>query len=949
MVPEDASMCDVSQTEALQRMTSRELAIVQGPPGTGKTFTSIVALQSYVKTLKASKLDLPVIISAQTNHALDQLLELCVSRDIDIVRLGGRSKVECINKRTIFEVSRGSKAGRMHAKGDSARKNLFKKIETMLTECFPSGLITADHFHSQGLLTDEQLESLSSDEWEGVDGVVTDAGLKAEDFVNGPMWKWLDGQIDQDNTYVYAPPRNQKVNLTLGEGEGEDELEVDDVEEEEEFDLQGDFISTEFILTGTALPGSGWFHQADRALKKTKDLYKIKPPQRGIIYRYLRQKLVSQVADAFPKLLAEYQKIGKGLKIHRQHTYAKVIKHEGIQVLGCTTTGLTKYGGMIAALKPRILMIEEAAETREANITSAFYPTLDQLVLVGDHQQLVPHVDIRELGEAPHTLHISLFERLVKMNLPYSMLRIQRRMIPAIREVVYAFYPALEDHESVKNPEHRPPVPGMGGQNLWWFQHQWGDQQNGDSFSWSNLSEARMIVGFVQYLVQNNIRPSQITILTYYAGQVDLITEKLRHNPVLSAVNPTRQWSVRTVDGFQGEENDVVLLSLVRSPSNPHSKARTGFVDDENRAVVATSRARRGMYIFGNSNNILGCPRSAQTWQKVFDVFVKQDSLGYHLPVVCQKHGILTKLTNADDWINTPGGCEQPCDMVLPCGHSCNSICGSPCKCESGCKKFAINVAKPATSTAKPTINVAKPEVIPGAGKKLPLRATVQSSQRLQVPQRNRASQRSQVPQLNGYGQSNQNHRGSRDIKKRKASQGVREGASSRPSSPTKRVNNFLKLETPHLKAPPLPLQAHREATSTDMMTYGYHACLSNPAVWEQANVTSFSLTEPLIDTSPSPDKTSFSEGSIASKWSEKNVDVEEEELLLSFDSVPQDEAPQPMVIRETYIQTTVDANLGRVTARPEKTTHGEKNANGIKVTETLVGNDSDEDLLSFD
>lgn len=930
-------MCDVSQTEAFERMTSQELAIVQGPPGTGKTFTSIVAIQSYVQTLQASKLELPVIIAAQTNHALDQLLELCVSRDIEIVRLGGRSKVECINKRTIFEVSRGSKVGKMRGNGDITRKNLFKNIEKMLTECFPSGLITADHFHRQGLLTDEQLESLSNDEWEGVDDVVADAGLEGEDSVNGPMWKWLDGQIDQDNTYVYAPPRNQKVNLTLGEGEGEDELEVDTVEEEE-FGLQGDFISTEFILTGTALPGSGWFHQADRTLKKTKDLYKIKPPQRGIIYRCLRQKLVSKVADAFPKLLAEYQMIGKDLKIRRQESYVRIIKDEGIQVLGCTTTGLTKYGGMIAALKPRILMIEEAAETREANITSALYPSLDQLVLVGDHQQLVPHTEIRELAEAPHTLHISLFERLVKMNLPYSMLRIQRRMIPAIREVVHAFYPALEDHESVKDPEHRPPVPGMGGQNLWWFQHQWGDQQNGDSFSWSNLSEARMIVGFVQYLVQNNVRPSQITILTYYSGQVDLITEKLRHNPVLSAVNPTKVWSVRTVDGFQGEENDVILLSLVRSPSNPHSRARTGFVDDENRAVVATSRARRGMYIFGNSNNILGCPRSAQTWQKVFDVFVRQCSLGYHLPVVCQKHGILTKLTNADDWINIPGGCGQPCDMVLPCGHPCDSICGSPCKCESGCKKSAINIIKPAA-------NIAKPEVAPGAGKKLPLRATARSFQCRQGPQRKRAPQSSQAHHLNGHGQSNQNQRGSFDVKKRKASsQGVKDEACSRPSSPTKLPSNVPKHE-----APQLALQVHHEVTSTDMMTYGYHACLSNSIVSEQANLTLFSLGEPLVDTSPSPDKTSVSSGSVASKWSEKVVDVEEEELLLSFDSVPQDEAPQPTVIRETYIQTTVDANLGRLTGRPEKTTHGEKNANGIMATETLVDNDSDEDLLSFD
>jgi helicase required for RNAi-mediated heterochromatin assembly 1 len=51
------------------------------------------------------------------------------------------------------------------------------------------------------------------------------------------------------------------------------------------------------------------------------------------------------------------------------------------------------------------------------------------------------------------------------------------------------------------------------------------------------------------------------------------------------------------VDSFQGEENDIILLSLVRS--NEH--LGIGFLDNKNRLVVALSRARRGLYIFGNA------------------------------------------------------------------------------------------------------------------------------------------------------------------------------------------------------------------------------------------------------------------------------------------------------------------------------------------------------------
>ncbi|KAF9772071.1 hypothetical protein IL306_010253 [Fusarium sp. DS 682] len=84
----------------------------------------------------------------------------------------------------------------------------------------------------------------------------------------------------------------------------------------------------------------------------------------------------------------EYQQACGDVKISRWENEIKVIKDEKIEISGCPTTGLSKYRGLIAALKPRILMIEEAAETREANINSALYPSLDKIV-VGDHQQLV--------------------------------------------------------------------------------------------------------------------------------------------------------------------------------------------------------------------------------------------------------------------------------------------------------------------------------------------------------------------------------------------------------------------------------------------------------------------------------------------------------------------------------------------------------------------------------
>ena len=81
---------DNSQSRALKRILTSELAIIQGPPGTGKTLVSVVALQIACNNLR--KEDAPIIVTAQTNHALDQLLRHTSQFEPNYIRLGGRSK-----------------------------------------------------------------------------------------------------------------------------------------------------------------------------------------------------------------------------------------------------------------------------------------------------------------------------------------------------------------------------------------------------------------------------------------------------------------------------------------------------------------------------------------------------------------------------------------------------------------------------------------------------------------------------------------------------------------------------------------------------------------------------------------------------------------------------------------------------------------------------------------
>lgn len=681
-------------------MTQQELAIVQGPPGTGKTFTSVVALQSLVQTFGKRDTRVPIIVAAETNHALDQLLASCMSTfEASIVRLGGRSEDEDVSQRSLFKLRKDSKSSRTNTSLVRQRRDKIQEIVKCLLLCFPTDApVSAKAFHDEGILSEDQYKSL-------VDMMEDDMPENTD-----PIDLWLEHKIELDTTASSHP-----LEKNNNQAPDHPDVQQEQDQEDERNKLEGEFIPIKFRTgaSSSVAMGSSNFHRASVLLAKHSDLYEVKPSFRGKVYLFLRRELVKRTTSKFRGHLSSYQVICDSLKKFRWNNNVRVIYDEGIQVIGCTTTGLTKYRGLISAIKPKVLLIEEAAEAREAKITSALYPSLDQLILVGDHQQLVPQVDVQELAFEPYNFNVSLFQRLVEASLPYSRLSVQRRMISPIREVISVFYPHITDHETVMDPQRRPPVPGMNGLNHWWFDHSFPDYKTA-TMSRSNRGEAMVIVGFANYLVQNGLLPSQITILSYYKAQLELIEEQL------GKVFNNRQGccAVRTVDGFQGEQNDIILLSLVRS-CGPKERVSPGFVENENRAVVALSRAKCGLYVFGNRHILRNSAASVETWGKVMNVFEQQDRIGSELPITCTSHDEVTRIQSADDWHHvSDGGCKQSCknmcpnghpcalkchpidhsscrcrltcDKLLDCGHNCVSFCGEACKCAvSACLKPA--------------------------------------------------------------------------------------------------------------------------------------------------------------------------------------------------------------------------------------------------------------------
>ena len=133
---------------------------------------------------------------------------------------------------------------------------------------------------------------------------------------------------------------------------------------------------------------------------KKRDMWSVPSERRGPVYRHMQQTLKAAITKKFRELARQYAAASQDAKIglwELDYNYLKEAK-----VIGMTTTGLSKYRGLIQSLSPKVVLIEEAAETLEAFVSVACFRSLEHLVLVGDHQQLRGHCNDEELAGAPY-------------------------------------------------------------------------------------------------------------------------------------------------------------------------------------------------------------------------------------------------------------------------------------------------------------------------------------------------------------------------------------------------------------------------------------------------------------------------------------------------------------------------------------------------------------------
>ncbi|XP_069477992.1 NFX1-type zinc finger-containing protein 1-like isoform X2 [Ambystoma mexicanum] len=652
---------DESQVLAIKTALTREFALIQGPPGTGKTFIGLTIVQTLLRNERYwNKKRSPILVVCYTNHALDQFLEgILKFNQTGVVRIGGRIKNKKMEKYSLKNIRKE----RLHQVLLPSQKRCFAQIMEPLRSLkkeIPDCSAILENLN-RGILTASELEpEIQAD------------NLFRKGMESSKMLTWLNISSKYQQEPNKPTPKKKSSQQRFGGADVQqeaDERYLDDYDYEGGEECQVQWVESKFAYIVPANP-SEYDARILSSLKEedimsqdevppAHQLWLLKPKDRWRLYRKWHRAYTDKLKELLNFKIEAYQNgTAELIKLTVQEN--QLILKQAL-VIGMTTTGAAKYRSLLQKIQPKIVMVEEAAEVLEAHVLTTLNTSCEHLIMIGDHKQLRPKPADYTL-EKKYKLGISLFERMINNDMPYVQLVYQHRMRPEISQLlVPLFYKHLKDHQSVSKFEN---IRGLAS-NVFFIQHQEQEDKSSDSESYSNSFEASFLVCLCRYLLQQNYSEDQVTILTPYTGQLLLIQQKMKEAGLENV-------PIKAVDNFQGEENDIILLSLVRS----NKEGNIGFMRDKNRLCVAFSRARMGFFCIGN---LVGLSEGSKNhlWKDILQVLEANHLTGEGLTLVCQTHtSSKTVVKTASDFKKVPdGGCDLLCQTRLKCGHPCRQSC----------------------------------------------------------------------------------------------------------------------------------------------------------------------------------------------------------------------------------------------------------------------------------
>ncbi|XP_050226216.1 uncharacterized protein LOC126676130 [Mercurialis annua] len=265
-----------------------------------------------------------------------------------------------------------------------------------------------------------------------------------------------------------------------------------------------------------------------------------------------------------------------------------------------------------------MLIIDEAAQLKESESTvPLLLPGIKHVVLIGDERQL-PAI-VRSKVSKGAEFGRSLYQRLVLLGYKRHLLNVQYRMHPSI-----SLFPNIEfygeviiDATTVKETSHNKIfLPGKMYGTYSFMNvacgHDEFDGRHRHSHSMKNVVEVAVVSKLVEKLFKESAARKQklsVGVIAPYKAQVFAIQEKFGKT---FDTDSGFSVSVSSIEGFQGGEKDIIIISTVRC----NSMGLVGFLSDPQRTNVALTRARHCLWIVGNGATL---DNSGSVWKRLID------------------------------------------------------------------------------------------------------------------------------------------------------------------------------------------------------------------------------------------------------------------------------------------------------------------------------------------
>ena len=162
------------------------------------------------------------------------------------------------------------------------------------------------------------------------------------------------------------------------------------------------------------------------------DFWDISPTEHETLYHYWETEVREEANVTLRDLVTEYEYCREQYTELKQSSDLDCLRTAS--VVGMTTTYVAMHQDLLTSLRPRVVILEEAAEVLEAHVLTSLSADTQQLIMIGDHEQLRPKVDnflLQVHSGSGFDLDVSMFERLItQSNVHHVTLQSQRRMRP---------------------------------------------------------------------------------------------------------------------------------------------------------------------------------------------------------------------------------------------------------------------------------------------------------------------------------------------------------------------------------------------------------------------------------------------------------------------------------------------------------------------------------------